>query len=80
MIQKYIALPTEYMSMDVELGLVKDVIKISQLSKEDKSAIYENKNIELIPINQKKLKKNARMNLRNNSVIPNPTQDTKENQ
>ena len=66
--------------MDVELGLVKDVIKISQLSKEDKSAIYENKNIELIPINQKKLKKNPRMNVRNNSVIPNPTQDTKENQ
>ena len=80
MVQKYIALPTEYMSMDVELGLVKDVIKISQLSKEDKSAIYENKNIELIAINQKKLKKNARMNVRNNSVIPNPTQDTKENQ
>ena len=80
MVQKYIALPTEYMSMDVELGLVKDVIKISQLSKEDKSAIYENKNIELITINQKKLKKNARMNVRNNSVIPNPTQDTKENQ
>ena len=80
MIQKYIALPTEYMSMDVELGLVKDVIKISQLSKEDKSAIYENKNIELIAINQKKLKKNPRMNVRNNSVIPNPTQDTKENQ
>lgn len=40
MIQKYIALPTEYMTMDVELGLVKDVMKISQVSKENKSAIY----------------------------------------
>ncbi len=45
MIQKYIASPTEYMSMEVELGLVKDVMKISQVSKENKSAIYDNKNI-----------------------------------
>jgi hypothetical protein len=45
MIQKYIALPTEYMSMDTELNLIKEVMKISQVSKENKSAIYENKNI-----------------------------------
>jgi hypothetical protein len=63
------------MSIDVELGLIKDVMKISQISKEKKSAIYENKNIELISINQKKLKKNQRQNLHNHSVIRNPTKD-----
>jgi len=43
MIQKYIANPTEYMTMDIELNLIRDVIKISQVSKYNKSAIYENK-------------------------------------
>ncbi len=65
--------------MEVELGLVKDVMKISQVSKENKSAIYDNKNIQLIAIKQKKLKKNARNNIRNHSVITNTTKDTKDN-
>ena len=73
MIQKYIAIPTEYMSMDTELNLIKDVMKISQVSKENKSSIYENKHIELISINQKKQKKNQRSILRNHSVVPNHT-------